>query len=328
VLSAAILAATALTVLSGWRLPLTLEGLRTWGPYAAMAVGVALAWWFNRGRAFVAALSIFGALIAWNLVHTKAVYTLLTVLVPLNILLAMLRTERGARYRASYGWFLILAVEALAIYFTSRTTVDLSHWALKSPPIPLVGRVAFSAAFAAAVWRAWPDYKPLPVGLVAALTAFFIAEAWGADPGTYAAFMTAAGLILVASLLQESHQLAFRDPLTGLPGRRALEERLIYVARTRNGFTPSLRAQLMQKFRGLEVADCPFANLPEKRSGRWGQGLTAEKMQDCRWLRPVLVGQFEFREWTSDHHLRHSRFVGLREDKKAGSLRRETVRTE
>jgi diguanylate cyclase (GGDEF)-like protein len=38
--------------------------------------------------------------------------------------------------------------------------------------------------------------------------------------------MTAAGVILVVALLQESHQLAFRDPLTGLPGRRALEERL------------------------------------------------------------------------------------------------------
>ena len=43
--------------------------------------------------------------------------------------------------------------------------------------------------------------------------------------------------------------------------------RLIYVARTRNGFTPSLRAQLMQKRRRLEISRCPFANLPEKRNG-------------------------------------------------------------
>jgi bifunctional non-homologous end joining protein LigD len=40
-------------------------------------------------------------------------------------------------------------------------------------------------------------------------------------------------------------------------------------------------------------------------------------MKDCRWLKPVLVGQFEFREWTPDNHLRHSRFVGLRDDKPA-----------
>jgi len=121
---------------------------------------------------------------------------------------------------------LLIAAEAAAIWFVSRTAPDLSHWALKSPPNPLVGRVAFAAGFAAAVWRAWPEYKPLPVGLAAALVAFFVAESWAGDAGTYAAFMTAAGLILFAALLQESHQLAFRDPLTGLPGRRALEERL------------------------------------------------------------------------------------------------------
>jgi bifunctional non-homologous end joining protein LigD len=47
-------------------------------------------------------------------------------------------------------------------------------------------------------------------------------------------------------------------------------------------------------------------------------------MKDCRWLNPVLVGQFEFREWTPDNHLRHSRFVALREDKKASEVGRET----
>jgi DNA ligase D-like protein (predicted ligase) len=99
--------------------------------------------------------------------------------------------------------------------------------------------------------------------------------------------------------------------------------RLIYVARTRNGFTPALRAQLFRRFRGLDIPDCPFANLPEEKSGRWGQGLTKAKMKDCRWLKPQLVGQFEFLEWTGDNHLRHTKFVGLREDKAARDVRRE-----
>jgi bifunctional non-homologous end joining protein LigD len=100
------------------------------------------------------------------------------------------------------------------------------------------------------------------------------------------------------------------------------EGRLHYAARTRNGFTPASRAQLMKRFRGLEIAECPFVNLPETKSGRWGQGLTAAKMKDCRWLRPVLVGQFEFVEWTDELHLRHSRFVALREDKQAEDVTR------
>jgi len=102
------------------------------------------------------------------------------------------------------------------------------------------------------------------------------------------------------------------------------EKTLMYAARTRNGFTPALRAELMKKLRPLQMGECPFANLPEKKKGRWGQGLTAEQMKECRWVKPVLVGQFEFLEWTSENHLRHSRFVALREDKKAQEVVRET----
>jgi DNA ligase D-like protein (predicted ligase) len=98
---------------------------------------------------------------------------------------------------------------------------------------------------------------------------------------------------------------------------------LIYAARTRNGFTPASRAELFKKIKPLEIKECPFANLPEKKAGRWGAGLTAAKMAECLWLKPVLVGQFEFVEWTSDQHLRHSRFVALRDDKKAGAVKRE-----
>jgi DNA ligase D-like protein (predicted ligase) len=100
-------------------------------------------------------------------------------------------------------------------------------------------------------------------------------------------------------------------------------DRLIYVARTRNGFTPVTRAQLFRKLKALEISECPFVNLPEARSGRWGQGLTKAKMAECQWLKPVLVGQFEFLEWTGDDHLRHSKFVGLREDKPAKTVVRE-----
>src|SRR6516165_531982 len=100
-------------------------------------------------------------------------------------------------------------------------------------------------------------------------------------------------------------------------------DRLMYAARTRNGFTPASRAELFRKIKPLEIKECPFANLPEKRAGRWGAGLTATKMAECRWLKPQLVGQFEFVQWTEDGHLRHSRFVAFREDKKAKEVRRE-----
>jgi ATP-dependent DNA ligase len=90
-------------------------------------------------------------------------------------------------------------------------------------------------------------------------------------------------------------------------------ERLVYVARTRVGFTPASRERLLARMRPLEVSECPFANLPEARSGRWGDGLTAEKMKGCVWVRPELVAEVEFVEWTPEGHLRHARLVGLKD---------------
>ena len=58
------------------------------------------------------------------------------------------------------------------------------------------------------------------------------------------------------------------------------------------------------------IPECPFSNLPE-RVGRWGQGLTAEKMKDCGWVRPELVAELEFVEWTPEVTFAHARFVGM-----------------
>ena len=98
---------------------------------------------------------------------------------------------------------------------------------------------------------------------------------------------------------------------------------LFYAARTRNGFTPATRLAVFKKFAGLEIPNCPFVNLPEPRGGRWGQGLTAAKMKECVWLKPKLVAQIEFLEWTGENHLRHSKFVALREGKTPKGVHRE-----
>ena len=58
-----------------------------------------------------------------------------------------------------------------------------------------------------------------------------------------------------------------------------------------------------------------------KRNAQWA--LTKEEMKNCVWLKPERVAQIEFAEWTPDGHLRHSKFVGLREDKEARGVTRE-----
>ena len=98
---------------------------------------------------------------------------------------------------------------------------------------------------------------------------------------------------------------------------------LIYVARTRNGFVPASRRQVFSKLKHLVTPSCPFANLPETRRSRFGEELNAEKMKKAVWLRPEVVGQIEFLEWTEGDRLRHSKFVGLREDKNPRSVVKE-----
>ncbi|HEU4510749.1 MAG TPA: non-homologous end-joining DNA ligase [Pyrinomonadaceae bacterium] len=99
---------------------------------------------------------------------------------------------------------------------------------------------------------------------------------------------------------------------------------LIFIAKIRNGFTPALRRDVSKHFPRLRTSECPFANLPEPASARRGEAITAEVMEKIQWLRPKLVAHIEFTEWTRGNHLRHSRFVALREDKKASEVVRET----
>jgi ATP-dependent DNA ligase len=58
-----------------------------------------------------------------------------------------------------------------------------------------------------------------------------------------------------------------------------------------------------------------------KSKPQWA--LTKEEMKKCVWLKPELVAHIEFTEWTPDGHLRHSKFVGLREDKAERDVMRE-----
>lgn len=100
---------------------------------------------------------------------------------------------------------------------------------------------------------------------------------------------------------------------------------LIFIAKIRNGFTPALRREVAQHFTALRISQCPFANLPEPANARRGEAITAEVMPKIQWLRPKLVAHIEYTEWTSGNHLRHSRFVALRDDKKAREVVKEEV---
>ena len=246
---ATILLAAALALAAGPALPPSLAGLKTLGPYVVLLLATGMGLWFNRGRAFIALASLLAAFAGYSIAldfgaasfAARAVFTAAAIFVPINFLLALAFPERGVSHHFNYRWLLLAVMETMFVTWIAsagRSSLSgtvwqdlLDHWLLRSPPTPLLGRLLFAAAFAAAVARARPrgpatETRPLDIGHAGALVAFFIACEWVNTPGAFAAFVTAAGVILLVSLLQESHRLAFRDELTGLPSRRALEERL------------------------------------------------------------------------------------------------------
>jgi bifunctional non-homologous end joining protein LigD len=91
-----------------------------------------------------------------------------------------------------------------------------------------------------------------------------------------------------------------------------------FAAKVGTGFDEKSLAALHAKFHKLRQPNCPFANLPEKPPG-----LTASQLRRCTWIRPTLVAQVRFAEWTRDGHLRQPAFLGLREDKKPSEVVRE-----
>jgi bifunctional non-homologous end joining protein LigD len=87
---------------------------------------------------------------------------------------------------------------------------------------------------------------------------------------------------------------------------------LIYVGHTGTGFNQRELARVMKLLEPLETKECPFKNRPK----------TNERPH---WVRPELVAQIKFTEWTADAKLRHPVYLGLRDDKKPGDVRRETA---
>jgi bifunctional non-homologous end joining protein LigD len=97
---------------------------------------------------------------------------------------------------------------------------------------------------------------------------------------------------------------------------------LHFAGRVRAGLTPHIRTGIFRTMAADEIVRCPFVNLPMSTTSHWGEGITPEDMVKFRWVKPRLVVEVSFVEWTRDNLLRHSQFVGLRQDKNPRQVRR------
>jgi len=100
-------------------------------------------------------------------------------------------------------------------------------------------------------------------------------------------------------------------------------KKLKFSGRVGAGFSEKLLKSLCSDLSKIQVESCPFFNVPTPGGSRWDQGLTPTDLKRCHWVKPKLVCQVKFTEWTRDDRLRQPVFLGLREDKSANEVVRE-----
>lgn len=97
---------------------------------------------------------------------------------------------------------------------------------------------------------------------------------------------------------------------------------LIYCGKVGTGFNTPLLESLYRAFQKFVTAACPFADM-HKKGRRSPNDLTPAEIRRCHWLKPKLVCQVRFSEWTRDGKLRQPVFLGLRDDKEPTEVIRE-----
>jgi bifunctional non-homologous end joining protein LigD len=98
--------------------------------------------------------------------------------------------------------------------------------------------------------------------------------------------------------------------------------RLKFAGRVGTGFSEKLLKALSLELNKIAVKSCPFFNLPAIGRGLDPE-LTVAEMRRCIWVKPAMVCEVKFTEWTRDDRLRQPVFLGLREDKNASEVIRE-----
>jgi len=234
-------------ILVGATLVVTLQSLRpaagalvAFYPYTVLAAALLLGFRFNRSRlVFTVALLALAQYVLDRGVATpeqRLFFHATTFLLPLNLALVALLPERGTVTPPGLMRWTLIAIQVVVVAFLARSFPEqatalvrtrflpavLSDWTPLAQPAILV-----FLGMGAVLVLAWVREPQSPVRAYAyALVAVFLGLTWKATGPGQEIWLATAGLVLVVAVVEASYMMAYRDGLTELPGRRALNEAL------------------------------------------------------------------------------------------------------
>jgi diguanylate cyclase (GGDEF)-like protein len=226
-------------------LPSSLAGIRIYSVNVVLGLGLVLSIAFRRGRFVLALLMLAAVYFCYTLLlqeglagfKARTVFVALSVFVPFNFAVLSLIAERGLFNVYGVQRLTIVTLEALfTLWIVLKNRTEVTAWAyaplydiqwFAEFPIPHLGLTIFALGLVVCLTVWYIKHLPLDLGLAAAGLACGIGMNGIAQPDFLPMFIMAAGLMLIVTMLQTTYGMAFRDELTGLPSRRALNESMM-----------------------------------------------------------------------------------------------------
>ncbi len=245
---AGLLVVAALALLRPNALPDWLLPLVHAYPYVVLAAGLVLGWLFNRSRIVFALLILvfsdralleFAGGGAAPAGVGRVVFHAIALLVPLNLMVFWALIERGILHLRNLTRLLTILAQGLLVWFLCRPdqrglatwlqfrVLDPDYFAWTAMPRPAL--VAFASVFVLQLVRFARRPNPKESGYIWTHDSAFLALSWYRPGVLSTSYFATAGLVLIIALLEMSHRMAYHDELTGLPGRRALNEELLQL---------------------------------------------------------------------------------------------------
>ncbi|MBP2021574.1 diguanylate cyclase (GGDEF)-like protein [Clostridium punense] len=213
--------------------------------YIVFGLGIILSIRFNRGRVFLIILLLtlselflnyYSRLSITSTTYYQILYLSICILIPINIVIFSHLKERGlfsmwGKIRISFILIELFVIHKIAMLDNSLIYKILNF---KIINIPLdkafmnqTVLLIFLLAVIFLIIKAYVKKNIFAVQLVGVLISVFIALFFINDKLSFSIFLSAAGLMLIISIIEDSYSMAYLDELTGIPSRRALREDLL-----------------------------------------------------------------------------------------------------